>query len=121
MVPKSIPQSATSERQTSQTLVPGMLGPRPSQFPCPRPSPLLSNGPQVTPGHLHIQMFSLAPPFVGTLPICRSGTPRWDPPSHSSSSRLAATKTRRRGTCALGTGAMLTAELGMLSRLGRSG
>lgn len=81
MVPKSLPPSATSKTQTSQTLVPGMLGPCSSQFPCPRPSPLPYNGPQVTPSHPHIQMFSLPSPFVRTLPKCRSRTPAGIPPA----------------------------------------
>lgn len=65
MVPKSLPSSATSETQSPQTLVPGML--RRSSQPVPG-LPLPSSGPQVPLSHRHVQtllVFSLDNPLFG--------------------------------------------------------
>lgn len=123
MVPKSPPPSATSETQTPQTLVLERWGSAPATSWLASVLQRLPVDPGL-PGTQTLTEQSLASLFVWTLntllPNSREGSLR--PPGHStSSSRPAGTKTRRRGTCALGTGAMLAAKLGMLSRLSRSG
>lgn len=123
MVPKSPPSSATSETLTPQTFVPGTLGRCSRQFlarPCSTTIPSESELRSHTDPNGADSSITLCVDPQHAAPELPGGLP---PPSgHSaSSSRPAATKTRRRGTCALGTGATLAAKLGMLSRLSRSG
>lgn len=119
-LPPSDPETCTLLHP--QTSVPGMLGTAVASFLC------------------HLNRHPIAPspveaawPWASSDALCRDPTLEQLRNSlrassyrgHSASSlsclAAAATKTRRRGTCALGTGAMLAAELGMLSCLRWSG
>lgn len=123
MVPKVLPQVQPQKRKAprlsslerwgaapgSSWLAPALQRPPVNPSP-PRTQTLTVQTLSIT---LCVDPQRAAPELPGGLP---------PPPGHSaSSSRPAATKTRRRGTCALGTGATLAAKLGMLSRLSGSG